>query len=192
MNFKKSQEISFDLIIALVLLMLFAASFIGLTFNLKSKDVVLDDAFEIEYVLSNLEHNLRIYPINNPSSNIDFIENYRVDKTKLQKFYNQFKDKSVDEFIVGNVQNAHGIGLDEAAFDICLYMTDNDGSRITIDGISALGLLKSNRLCNEKIAEGNPCNDYENAISVFKPVLFNQNDTKVNRIVQLNIVLCRI
>jgi hypothetical protein len=197
---KKAQMITFDFSSSIIIFMIFIAIFIGLF--LLSQTVEKKQEFELEYVFANLEHNLKFDPV----SGQDFFRDYRVNWNRLRTFAQNLGDDSIDSYIIGNINGAHGIGLDEANYDVCLYFTDNDKSFITIDtdpaspthGLVALGWLETNpgshtgNTCNSKIsAKENPCEQYEQAVSVFKPVLFDEGDPINNRILQMNIVMCK-
>jgi hypothetical protein len=200
---KKAQMITFDFSSSIVIFMIFIAIFIGLF--LLSQTVEKKQDFELEYVFANLENNLKFGP-----SDRDFFSDYRVDKVKLQNFISTIGTGSIDSYVIGNVDDvngvSHGIGLDEASYDVCLYFTDNDNSKVFLDSsnsIQALGWLETDpgshtgNTCNSQLSSNNlvvknPCEKYKQAISLFKPVLFDEGGPDANnRILQMNIVVCK-
>ncbi len=188
---KRGQIVTFDLVIGIIIFVLFLGILIGTVFYFQNKDVAMEQDFEIEYIFSNFENNLEINEKTNPSTNIDFIKDYRVDKDKLTSFFVEFEDKSIDDYVMSNVEDAHGIGLSSFAYDSCLYFTDNDGSRLIINGMESVGKVKGGT-CNQKIISSeSPCEMYSQAISIFKPVLYDEKDVQKNRILQMSLVLCR-
>ncbi len=199
MNTKKSsrgQIISFDLSASVVIFMLFISIFTGFFFLHQNTGVDNADEFELEYVFVNLENNLKISP-KSGGSRIDFFSFYNIDTEKLNKFVSKIEDSSLDNYTIGNVGKAHGIGLDTESYDSCLFFKDTDGSFIELDDGSgnkkkAIGILKDGINCSIKVGAGkNPCDNYNQALSIFKPVLFNEGDQYKNRIVQMNILLCK-
>jgi hypothetical protein len=195
---KKAQIITFDFSSSIIIFMIFIIIFIGLF--LLSQTVEKKQEFELEYMFANLENNLKFGP-----GNQNFFSDYRVNKGRLDDFINAFYDKSIDSYVVGNISGdmgvSHGIGLDEANYDVCLYFTDNDNRIVSIDpdtmrGTNILGWLeKPGKKCTEGIAGGKPCDKYSQAISFFKPVLFDEgpinNPENNNRILQMNILICK-
>jgi hypothetical protein len=185
---KKAQIITFDFSSSIIIFMIFIAIFIGLF--LLSQTVEKKQDFELEYMFANLEHNLKFGPANQ-----DFFIDYKVNKAKLTNFVSAIGTGSIDSYVVGNINGAHGIGLDEAGYDVCLYFTDNDNSKVMIGGQQVMGWLeKPMKSCNDIImspGNPNPCDDYKQALSFFKPVLFDEGDSSTNRILQMNIVVCK-
>lgn len=185
---KKAQIVTFDMTTTLVIFIIFIVIFIGAFFL--SQKTSQKQEFELEYIFANLENNLK----HNDTERI-FISNYRVDSAKLARFANEID--SIDEYVVGEINGTHGIGLDEAAYDVCLYFRDNDGTflNLTADGLRAigeLGKLVPPQSCHEEILAGrNPCEEYKQAISFFKPVLLDQGSPDNNRIIQMNILICK-
>jgi hypothetical protein len=188
---KKAQIISFDFSTSFIIFLIFIVIFIGLIFF--SNNTEKKDEFELDYVFANLENNLRHYSV----PDRDFFVNYRISKTKLENFASDFDMIGIDSFVVGNLAGTHGIGLDDEAYDVCMYFTDNDNSHIVLSaaGKVALGQLGNiGKSCNDQITDPtkpNPCESYSQAISLFKPVLFDEGDNTKNRIVQMNLVMCR-
>jgi hypothetical protein len=182
---KKAQIISFDFSTSFIIFLIFLVILIGLVlFSSSSED---NPEFELEYVFANLENNLRHDPI--PGR--DFFSDYRINKTKLDSFAASVGN--IDAFVVGNISGTHGIGLDDEAYDVCLYFVDNDNSLFASGAEIALGELEmTGTSCNAEIsASRNPCESYSQAVSYFKPVLFDEGDRTKNRIVQMNIVMCK-
>ena len=192
---KKSQIVAFDLVISLIIFMVFIGAFISLYFLMQNRDIGNERDFELEYIYANLENNMAFHQAKY-SDNMDFLSNYRVDLTKLNNFFTTFRSSTVDDMVIGSVDEAHGIGMSAAAYDSCIYITDNDGRSLAVGTTNAVGQLKSATgpiSCNLKIASGqNPCDDYSQGISLLKPVLLDERDPLRNRIVQLNIVLCKV
>ncbi len=189
-NMKKAQMITFDFSSSIIIFLIFLVIFIGLfVFSQKSEK---KPDFEVEYVFANLENNLKYGPADN-----DFFADYRVDRAKLENFANAIGSGSINPYVIGSVGQSHGIGLDETSYDVCLYFTDNNNQILTITEmpeIKVLGnLTKTASSCNyEMITLGNgPCDKYKQAISLFKPVLLDENDYSNNRIIQMNIVMCK-
>ena len=61
------------------------------------------------------------------------------------------------------------------------------------DGKIASGILSKGSDCNSKLlASLNPCDDYESGTTIFTPILLDLGDPMQNRIIQMNIVLCRL
>jgi hypothetical protein len=195
---KKAQMITFDFSSSIIIFMIFIAIFIGLF--LLSQTVEKKQDFELEYVFANLENNLKFGP-----DNQDFFIDYRVNKDKLTNFVSHIGTGSIDSYVVGNVSDvngvSHGIGLDEANYGVCLYFTDNNNSIVPLDnnGLVALGWLVTDPgsgagiwCYNEIGAKRNPCAKFKQAISLFKPVLFDEGGADDNnRILQMNIVVCK-
>jgi hypothetical protein len=187
-NMKKAQIITFDFSSSIIIFLIFLVLFIGLFLFTQKSEKKLD--FEVEYVFANLENNLKYGPADS-----DFFADYRVDKIKLENFATAIGPGSINQYVIGIFGQSHGIGLDETSYDVCLYFTDNNNSILTIlPGIKVLGnLTKTASSCNyEMISAGNdPCDKYKQAISLFKPVLLDENDYNKSRIIQMNIVMCK-
>ncbi|KYK24399.1 hypothetical protein AYK26_06895 [Euryarchaeota archaeon SM23-78] len=190
---KKAQIITFDLSSSIIIFLIFIAIFIGLIFLAQSIEEEHD--FELEYVFANLENNLQY---DDPAQNRDFIRDYRVNKEKLNKFVLTVSDSEIDEYVIGNeTALGHGIGLDKKGYDACLYFTDNDGNLLNLPyptgSKQALGwLTKPQVSCHEEINAGkNPCERYKQALSLLKPVLFVEGGPDENRILQMNLVICK-
>jgi len=189
-NMKKAQIMTFDFSSSIIIFLIFLVLFIGLfVFSQKSEK---KPDFEIEYVFANLENNLKYGPAGG-----DFFADYRVDKAKLENFASAIGSSSINSYVIGIVSQSHGIGLDESSYDVCLYFSDNDKQILSITEapeIKVLGhLTKTASSCNyEMITMGNgPCDEYKQAISLFKPVLLDENDYNTTRIIQMNIVMCK-
>lgn len=185
-NNKKAQMITFDFSTSLIIFIIFIAIFIGL-FLMAQKPVEKSE-FELEYVFANLENNLKYDSV----TNRDFIRNYRVNYVRLINFATDPNTADIDPYVIGNISgNAHGIGLDEGAYDTCLYFMDNDNQIISLSGKRALGMLKGGVSCDSMIPQYNPCEGYKRAYSIFKPVLLDLNNPDANRIILMNIVVCK-
>ncbi|MBD3204276.1 hypothetical protein GF327_08335 [Candidatus Woesearchaeota archaeon] len=194
----KSQIITFDLVVSIIVFMIFITIFLTLIFNIPKTKKKID--FEVEFVFDNLENNLIGYNKLNPGDDALFFSEYRINISKLINFADLFKKKSVDDFVISHLTNTHGIGMSNYTYDSCIFFTDNDGSKIDLDfddsnsaKTVSLGYLKeSGQFCNESIqSTQNPCNDYDQAISLVKPVLYDLNDVYNNRVIQMNILLCK-
>jgi hypothetical protein len=192
-NLKKAQIITFDFSSSIIIFVIFLSIFIGVFLLTQGSEKKPD--FEIEYVFSNLENNLKY-----GAAEGDFFADYRVDKTRLEYFASAIGSGSINSYVIGTVGGtggSHGIGLDESSYDVCLYFTDNDKQILTITGapeIKVLGSLnKTGSSCNHEmiIAGNDPCEAYKQATSLFKPVLLDENDYTMNRIIQMNIVMCK-
>ena len=187
MSNKKAQVITFDLSSSLIVFLIFIAIFIGLFLLTQASETKQE--FELEYIFSNLENNLKF-----DSPNRAFFRDYRINKTKLDNFANNIGTGSVDDYVVGEVGGAHGIGLGVDNYDACLYFTDNN-QRISMGSSSwvALGnLSKIPSSCNAIISTGqSPCENYRQALSFLKPVLLDLGDPNQNRIIQMNLVVCK-
>ena len=196
-NYKKGQAITFDLSSSIIIFVIFIVIVIGSFFLLQRFDRGRSIEFELEYVFANFENNLKFGPADQ-----DFLVNYRVNKYKLDAFATAFLPSvtSIDSYVIGSEGAAHGIGLDEAGYDTCLYFIDTDGSKIEMQAglgtVEALGTLKDDPLiknCNTEISnDRNPCDGYKSALSLFKPVLYDVEDTEENRIISMNLVICKI
>ena len=175
---KKAQIITFDFSTSLIIFLLFIAVFIGLFFL--SQGLEKQAEFELEYVFANLENNLKY----NASQNRDFLRDYRVSETKLSSFASAIGTGSIDEYVVGEIGDAHGIGLSAEAYDICLYFTDNNNQFISI-----LGMVKSGPCVS--VITSDPCSGYKQTLSLFKPVLFDTGSPDENSIILMNLVMCK-
>lgn len=182
----KAQIFSLDMIFGLIVFILIIVGLISIfLFGSFTKSVDKYD-YERDYLYRNLERNLAQL-----SGNMTFLQNSRVDVIKLQDFAMAYRNQSINDFVVGNVSKARGIGLDPAAYDVCLYFTDNDKSIVQLGGIKYLGTVDGGS-CDSVIGGGsNPCNGYKDVISMFKPVLFDARNPNLSRIIQMNLVVCR-
>ncbi|MBW2970713.1 hypothetical protein KY320_00980 [Candidatus Woesearchaeota archaeon] len=187
----KSQLISFDFGTSIFVFILFFAIFISLILMIQEQNRRSEFDFEFEYLVSNLENNLRY-----GDANKQFLADYRVNEFKLGNFALAAQGGTIelDEYVFGRVGEAHGIGLSEEGYDACLYFTDKDGVMTIPGNYLALGKLEEGSAsCNEKIAAGeNPCGKYSDSISLFRPLLFYTGSQSSNRIVQMNLVVCKI
>jgi hypothetical protein len=190
MTNKKSQVITFDLSSSLIVFLIFIAIFIGLFLLTQASETKQE--FELEYIFSNLENNLKF---DTPGPSRDFFRDYRINKTKLDNFANYIATGSIDNYVVGEVGGAHGIGLGVDNYDACLYFTDNNNQRISMgnDGRVALGnLSKIPSSCHAIISVNqNPCDKYQQALAFLKPVLFDVGNPEQNRVIQMNLVVCK-
>jgi len=182
---KTAQIFSMDMIISVVVFAVFMSLFVGIFVASQSYTAEQDTQFELEYVFANLENNLRF----ETDPNLIFLRDYRINAQNLANFFASVSN--TDTYIVGSLPDAHGIGLSEDAYDTCLYLTDTDGSRLRINGLEAVGSLKSDTCHNIISSNENPCDEYSDSLSLFKPVLYDNSDQNLNRIIQLNLVICR-
>jgi hypothetical protein len=182
---KKAQIITFDFSTSLIVFLIFMALFIGLFLLGQSEEKKHE--FELEYMFSNFENNLQYDLV----AGRDFFRDYRINSGKLDAFASSVTN--IDDYVVGNISSAHGIGLSSDVYDVCMYFIDNDGTRIDMNGKEAVGELQGGLTCDaEIIANRNPCDGYKQALSLFKPVLFDEGNPEDNRIVQMNLVVCKI
>jgi len=189
MKAKKSQAISVDLVIAIVIFAIIFTVALSLLFSFQKKGIDNSHELEMEYVFANLEHNLEAEQ-KISVTNRDFIKDYRIEKAKLNKFFSDLGTSSIDQYVIGNLPQTHGIGLEPESYDACLFFMGNDGLRLTVSGLEAAGYLKSGT-CHDKIIVSNPCDDYKQSISLLKPVLLIEGSTDTNRILQMNLVICK-
>src|SRR4030042_2888973 len=165
---KKAQIITFDFGTSLIVFLIVLVIVIGVFLFSQTTDKTYD--FELEYVFGNLENNLQYETANNR----DFFKEYRVDSEKLDAFALYVGTTgSVDDYVVGNISSAHGIGLSSEAYDVCLYFTNNTGLPMPFSGVEALGQVKSGSCDNVIKNRINPCEDYKQALSLLKPVLLD-------------------
>lgn len=182
---KKAQMVTFDMSTTLVVFIIFIVIFIGVFFM--SQRIITPHEFELEYVFYNLENNLKF-----DDESRRFITNYRVDSEKLKKFAEEVND--IDAYVIGRINGAHGIGMDPEGYDACLYFKDNDGSFLKLDSqkIAVGTLSKVNKPCHDVISSGeNPCEEYKQATALIKPVLLDTGNPENNRIIQMNVVICK-
>ncbi len=191
MKMKKAQLISFDLGASVAIFLIFLVVFIGIFMTFQGMKTTAKFEFELSYVYDNLENNLK------QNGDTAFFSNYRVDAEKWAAFVSALPPpasdpNAFDAYVLGNISNAHGIGMSEDGFDTCLYLSNENGP-ITLGIITAIGSLKAGKTCNEVITDGkNPCDTYKQALSMFKPVaLITDKNTGNNEIVSMNLVLCR-
>jgi hypothetical protein len=184
MNNKKSQLMTFDLSASSMLFLVFIVLLVGSFILFRSYENKQEFDFELEYIFANLENNLKF------DGRESVFHDYRVEKEALDKFASSGAD--LDRYILGNVGEAHGIGMAEEAYDSCLFFTDTDGSimDMTKSGVKVLGELKSGSCGSKIIGDQNPCEGYERALSFFKPVLYKGADQYEDRIILMNIVVC--
>ncbi len=191
MKMRKAQLISFDLGAGVVIFLIFLVVFIGIFMTFQGMKTTAKYEFELSYAYDNLENNLK------QNEATAFFSNYRVDAVKWALFVNTLPPpasdpNAFDAYVLGNISNAHGIGMSEDGFDACLSL-NNEAGPITLGGITAIGSLKAGKTCDEAITEGkNPCDTYKQALSMFKPVaLITDKEGGNNEIVSMNLVLCR-
>ncbi len=186
---KKSQIISFDLTVSFFTIILFVSLVLGVVFIYQKNNMGKEKDFEMEFILQNFETNLKANQ-DADSEDIDFLNGYRVNRTKLDNFYSNVDDDILDLYIVSSINNSHGIGLSEYSYDTCLYFNDIDGTVMEIAGKKFVGKLKLGT-CEENIVGGlNPCDDYNQAISFFWPILMDDESHNA-KIVKMNILLCK-
>lgn len=179
---KKSQLMSFDVSLSVIIFIIIIVVLFSVFFLITRDDSSKEFDFELGYVFSNLENNLKYDAPN------QFFKDYRIDSSRLSSFY---AISDIDDYVVGAIGNAHGIGLDVEAFDTCLFLIDNDNRILQVNGMDTVGQLKTGS-CDAVIAVGgNPCDDYKNSFSMFKPVLLDEGNVNDNRIIQMNLVLCK-
>jgi hypothetical protein len=186
----KAQVFSMDMILGIIIFILIMAILAGIFFFGNFNKPIDTYNYEMDYLYKNLEVN--VGQLNN---NMIFIQNSRINVANLYNFANEIimnRNQSIDDFVIGNISEARGIGLDPDAYDVCMYFTDNDRSIVMLNnGIRYLGKVDAGT-CNDVIGSGNnPCDGYESAISMFKPVLFDVGNPRSNRIIQMNLVVCK-
>ena len=186
---KKGQMITFDMSTTIIIFIVFIILFILLFFFAQKTEQKHE--FELEYAFANLENNLRFGPPNQA-----FLKNYRVNRTKLDRFADAVPD--IDTYVLGEIGNAHGIGMDENGYDSCLYFRDIDGSRFEMGintPVEVMGILTKfspPRTCNDEITnDRNPCDNYKQALAMIKPVLLDEGGPQYNQIIQMNLVICK-
>lgn len=188
MNMRKAQLISFDLGASVVIFLIFLVVFIGIFMTFQGMKTTAKYEFELSYAYDNLENNLK------QKDDTAFFSSYRVDAEKWALFVNTLPPpasdpNAFDAYVLGNISSAHGIGMSEDGFDTCLYFSNENGP-MELGGITAIGSLKTGT-CNAAIIGGkNPCDNYKQALSMFKPVALITGNGN-NEIVSMNLVLCR-
>lgn len=189
---KKGQILSLDLMSSIVLFTILVVLFVGFFVASRLFEPPRNYDFELDYVFSNMETNL-----NDPSVTNDFLDDSRVDTIILDDFAQEYAGRSLDYIVLGTVGATRGIGLYPEGYDVCLYFTDIDDSIYDMDStpesaIRYLGVLKSGT-CNDVFrVDENPCEGYGDVVSIFKPVLLDFGDYTKNRVVQMNVVVCKI
>jgi hypothetical protein len=168
----KSQIISMDLVMSIVLLLFFLLLIFGM---LATTRTTQKEDFVYEYVFDNFE------------KNVGFFEKYRVDHNGLVDFANE-NTGSIDSFIIGMI-NTKGIGLSEESIDSCLYFTDTDREVMVVEEKNALGVVGGDE-CDDRIKTSSPCHGFNRAISLSRPVLIDYNDPDENRIILMHVLLC--
>lgn len=189
---KKAQIISLDLVLGIMVFLIILVVFVAVFLYGRLTQKVDKYEYELDYLYRNFEVNLK-----HGNEDQQFLVRSRVYKDKLRAFASFYYLQSIDNLVVGKVVQANGIGLDPAAYDVCMYFTDKDNQPMEITpGITHIGQIKFEnveRTCQEIISgNNNPCRDYKDSISLFKPVLFDENDEELNRILQMNLVVCKI
>lgn len=189
---KKGQILSLDLMSSIVLFTILVVLFVGFFVASRMFEPPRNYDFELDYVFGNMETNL-----NDPSIANDFLDDSRVDAAVLEAFALEYSGRSLDNLIIGTVGTTRGIGLYPDGYDVCLYFTDIDDSIYDMDSspvstVRYLGLLRSGT-CNDVFrADENPCNEYGDVVSIFKPVILDFGDYTRNRVVQMNVVVCKV
>jgi hypothetical protein len=180
---RRGQLVSFDLLAGSLLFILFVGVLAMVLFSRTPNSSQTQFEYELVYAFDNLESNLR----SDPSA--DFLVGYRVDQQKLVSFSAKYPD--ITDMVIGTAASS-GIGLGADAYDTCLYFVDTDGSFLSINGASAAGKLKSNT-CDAQLKSGQSlCQGYSHAMAVFRPVLLDTGSRGSNRIIQMNVVACRL
>jgi hypothetical protein len=191
---KRGQIVTFEFsltLIAFIIFVIIATTIIIIRFPETPKSDT-----DAEYVFANLENNLAA------DSKPQVLQNYRAIKSDVENFWSINALNSVDKYVLDRISltAGPGIGLTDYAYDVCWYYTDTTGSIlpiITASGpISAIGQVKdksgATNYCNVEITAGrNPCANYTKAVSVFQPTLWDEGTTTTNRIIQMNLVLCK-
>jgi hypothetical protein len=191
----RAQIISFDFVIGVVAITIAVLVMMGLIILMQKSAEA--PAFELEYLFANLEHNLN----HAGEPGIAFLHGHRADAARLANFVDQYNSMPgtdfLDNFVIGNTSATHGIGLEPAGYDTCLFFTNGTSNIDMGGGKIAIGDLKPGSdpdldYCDSAIALGkNPCANYKSAVSLFMPVLLDRGDPATNKIVQLNIVVCK-
>ncbi len=191
---KKSQMLAFDFTTGLFLFILIFLLFAGVFGISKLMEEKKAFDFEMEYVFDNLENNLINDPAD-PGGDSIFFSVHRVYPDKLADFASRYSSGQIADFdlySVGFVGHAHGIGLEPAGYDTCLYLMDNTGLIEMGSGLAAIGRVRDGTSCDSKIRAGkNPCEDYGDVMSLFIPVLYDTGSPDTSRIVQMNMVVCK-
>jgi len=187
---KKGQMMTFDFSTSIILFIMFIMIVAIITLLNQKVEQSAQHPFELEYTFTNFEKNLA-HTSETPA--IDFIHNYRVNYDKLKDFSSTVNN--IDKLVLENIDSTQGIGMFAETYDVCMYVFDNDGTHLDLDGNGkiAVGEIKNGISCDSVIKnKKNPCNGYEKAISFFKPVLLDVGDEDENRIVQMNLVMCLV
>ncbi|HLP79234.1 MAG TPA: hypothetical protein VK158_01230 [Acidobacteriota bacterium] len=182
---KKAQIVTFEFAVTLIAFIIFVAIAIVIIV-FRFPDTPRSD-LEVEYVFANLEYNLA------QDGYDGVLTSYRAQKSEVERFWLAKQTVSIDNYAIGTINNVPGIGLHVETYDVCWYYTDISGDKIPVNGNIALGQLRSGVSCQQKIlANENPCEEYERAISIFQPILWEEGNVDSNRIVQMNLVLCKV
>lgn len=192
---KKAQIISLDLVLAIMVFIIILVIFIAVFLYGRLTQKVETYEYELDYLYRNLEMNLKQGP-----ETEQFLVKSRVYKDKLSEFVTNHQYDSIDKYVIGYVSGANGIGLDPEAYDVCMYFTDNNNNHLELGNVRYLGKIRQKtgnsyvvKTCQEVIGnQGNPCDDYKDSISLFKPVLLDEGTYEQNRIIQMNLVVCKI
>jgi hypothetical protein len=195
---RKGQVLSLDLMLSMVLFTVIVILFVGFFIASGMFKKPSDYDYEIDYIFDNLEVNLNDPYMHKNVDNRDFLNGARVNASVLRDFANDYSSRSppsIDEVLIGNIGDTKGIGMFPDGYDICLYFTDNDNTPYDMSqggNILYLGYLKGGS-CNEVMgALPKPCEGYKDVVSIFKPVLLDFGDYTKNRVVQMNVVVCKI
>jgi hypothetical protein len=181
---RRAQVVTMDMLAGILIFLVFVGAFLSLVFLVPRDDPRSEMEFELLYVFENLQENTRLTPA------LAFYKDYRVDEDLLSNFESSVAD--IDPYLIGVAGNSSGLGLSPDAYDMCLYFTDNDGSTVQIKTKKALGKLRGSDCDKEIKTNKNPCGGYERAMTVFRPVLFDTGDVQKNRILQMNVVACKV
>lgn len=181
---KRGQVVSFDLLSGVLLFLIFVAVFILVFFLPRFEVTPPEFEAELLFVFDNLEQTLE------GTSEQFMTRGYRVDYDGLSQFYSL---ESIDEAVFGKDPTG-GIALYPDGYDVCLYIMDVDGDFLDVNGRVAAGNLSvAGQTCDAVLrGGGNPCAEYERGMTTFRPVVLLNPPSEDNRIVQLNVVACKI
>ncbi len=185
---KKGQLVTFDFSTSMILFIMFGIIIVTVVVFSMTFDDSAQYEFEFEYIFDNLENNLAY-----GEQTQNFMSNYRINMDNLRRFVSAYGD--IDDYTVGTIEHngkkSHGIGLYAEAYDTCMYFTHNN-DLIEVSGKKAFGKTK-NGACEDFIPHSkNPCEGYEHITSFIKPVLLDKGRYDTNKIVQMNLVVCKI
>jgi hypothetical protein len=168
---KKSQIISMDLVISIIIFIIFFGLILSFSFNtdlLKKKDI------DPNKIYNNLQKNI----INSPEKEkVDFLSNSLLNIEAYSYFgnYSINNNPSFREYFFNNTyyQNA----------DVCIFMMDKHNKYLEINGNFGYGKVYNNLFIKEECSSflkenKSPCTMYEKANSFIK--LFFYNNTYYN------------